>query len=33
MLVNNKANDWSGSDKHKNKNKVLFEYNFSWLLA
>ena len=33
MLVNNSARDRSGSNRHRNKNLVFFEHQFSWLLA
>ena len=33
ILVNNRARDRSKSNRHRNKNWVFFEHNFSWPLA
>ena len=33
MLVNNRAKDRSESNRHRNKNWMFLEHNFSWPLA
>ena len=33
MLVNNRARDQSGSNRHKNKNWIFLQHNLFWPLA